>query len=278
MNVDKIYVISLKKSKKRRENLKKLFTGVDVDFFIVNRMKNPERGCYSSHQNVLRDSLRRGYSRILVMEDDAYPLFSWNKIKNDTNRCIDFLDKNEPKWKFLQLGYLPFRNSLLNDFIFKVSCNVDAHAYIVNLKNISTNKWNGFPIDEFLFCGNKTGVNFLENSFKNNNIEVYATFPMLITQKTDKSTIAPIHMHQRSFIDFFGGEQNISKLSTSVNPLFLFIFIILIFFLLFIFIISCSCCYFDIITKNSLYCISMVLFIILFVYIIILISQCNLKK
>lgn len=227
MNVDAIFVISLDKAEERREKMREWYPNVNLQFFIVKKNKrNPTRGCYSSHQKVIRYAKEKKLNRILIFEDDAYAMFDWNKIVHITNDALNYIDKTNSNWKYLMLGYLPFKTKKTkNPNILEVLCAADAHAYIVNLSKIRSIPWNGIPIDDFLFCNRKTPKTTGNFIHKKDKDDIYATKPMLFTQKTDQSYIDPTHLWQKGFIDFFGGEQKITDYSNDVNTLILIIFI-----------------------------------------------------
>lgn len=209
LNVDRIYVITLKDAYKRREQMKKWYKNVNLNFFIIDKMKNPEKGCFTSHQKVIIDAKKKGYKRILVLEDDAYPLYNWEYISKKSN---DAMNMNE--WDYIMLGYLPIRAKKINDNIVSIKCALDAHAYIVNIERVKSIPWKGDAIDHKLFCNNE-------------NI-VYGIHPMLIVQKAEKSQIRDIHLFiHESIPKLFGGLENMTNVACSINLLILPIIIIL---------------------------------------------------
>lgn len=250
MNVDAIFVITLDTAESRRQIMDKWYPkDMNMTWFVVKRMKNPVKGCYTSHQKALRTAKNKKYKRILILEDDAFPLFDWNCIVKYTNKNIDYLNKKIPDWRHLMLGYIPFRMDKLkdNENLLKVRCAVDTHAYIVNVNNVKSIPWNGIPIDEFLFCTKKTkkGLTLSNYSAPKEDCENknYAVYPMLITQKTTESNIHPTHLWQTKFIEFFGDEQNMVDISTRYNTLSLIVFSMLILFLISVlFTINCIDC------------------------------------
>lgn len=229
MDVDAIFVISLDNADERRDKMKEWYpSDANLQFFIVQRMKNPEMGCYTSHQKVLIHAKKKGFKRILVLEDDAFPLFPWNTIITHTNNALKYL--KDKSWTYLMLGYLPIRSYKTTDSnVIEVKCAYDAHAYIINVDNVKAIPWKSIPIDRLLFCGIKTSsysnIKFLPNEYDLNR--VYATTPMLITQKTTKSQINPAHLTQKLIFELFGGEHRISEASCHVNILYAGIIIVL---------------------------------------------------
>lgn len=277
MNVDAVYVITLKGEKERQSRIRKWYPKrAHIEFFVVERMKNPERGCYSSHQKVLRMAKERGQKRVLVLEDDAYPLYQWDTLVRKTNKALSFLMDNDSEWKHLMLGYLPFRTKKIknNKNLVEILCAADAHAYIINIPNVKSIPWNGIPIDDFLFC-NRTNQfkNLTGNFFKLEKTHNYGIHPMLITQKTEKSSIDPTHLWQKGFIDFFGNEEKLTEASTQVNTLNTLIFCFLILFLLLILVFfNCFCSK----QKNYYYFVNyLLLFLLLFFTVFFLCTSIN---
>jgi hypothetical protein len=242
MNVDQIFVISLDTAEDRRNKFKQWYPpGVPFHFFLVPRMKNPEKGCFTSHQKVLIHAKEKNYDRVLVFEDDAFPRFPWKDIVHIVNKKLNQLDHLDPNWKILTLGYIPFRmhKTGIPD-LYRVQCATDAHAYIINVKNLKASAWNKVPIDMHYFCESRN--NRLEgNYFKDNekSFGVYAT-RILFSQKADQSSIDPTHLTQNSFIEFTGGPDKMTELSTQVNVLNLGCFVFMIILILFIFLVLVS--------------------------------------
>lgn len=110
MNVDAIIVISLDTAEDRRHKMKQWYpSNIPLDFFIVKRMDNPDKGCFTSHQKVLSFAKQKKYKRVLILEDDAYPMKEWNEIVSLTNNALKEVNYvSDGNWKFLSLGYMPF--------------------------------------------------------------------------------------------------------------------------------------------------------------------------
>lgn len=269
MNVDKIYVITLEDQNDRQELIRTWFPKVPFEFYKVNKMKNPKKGCFSSHKRLIDMAKKKNYKRILILEDDAFPCYPWEKIKNETNKCIEYLDNNIPNWKYLMLGQLPIRTKKINSYLVQVICSFLSHAYVVNLKNVTVPSYNKSQtqIDIFMFCGSKKNDS-KDNLFENKDIGVYGTNPILIKQKSEKSTIQDSHLIHKNFIEFFGGDDKIVELSTKCNTFtLLFLIVLLLIFIPLIAGLSCGYCY------NKVSCNLLIGFIVLFIVLSILIGS-----
>ena len=116
MNIDKIYVINLKKNTERKKNIINLFNKLGgifnnyifYDAIIGNELSESEIyevlsikslyslfkrfkdhsdirtkggiGCYLSHYNIWIDVIKNNYKNVLIFEDDIYCDFDYNKI------------------------------------------------------------------------------------------------------------------------------------------------------------------------------------------------------
>jgi len=236
MNVDGIFVISLDSSDDRRKKMLEWYPPNVLNFYLVKRMKNPEQGCYNSHQKIMMEAKQKGLNRILILEDDAYPLKSWNTIVQQTNQALLYLNTHNPKWRSLMLGYLPIRSHRIknNPNVIGIKCAYDAHAYIVNLKYFKHIPYKGIQIDTFLFCNTRKIDDLFE--LKRNTFGVYGVNPMLFTQRTDHSTIDSGHLIQEAYIKLYGDEQKMIEFSlnahTITTPVFIIFFIVFLFLVL----------------------------------------------
>ncbi|MEC9483035.1 MAG: glycosyltransferase family 25 protein [Halomonas sp.] len=207
--VDAVFCISLSEQQDRRELLKNEFRelGHEIEFILVERdAKNPERGCYRSHQICAQTALKRGYKRVLILEDDATFLNPENRQVARINRFL--------RWRNPQLFYLggmlgrmwltPWRNI--------VRCRLTGtQAYIISRKGcevLVSHDYTGVAVDSF-FC----------RAFK-----AYGTYPMLSQQQPDvegesaiaeyrKETHGQKYIKDKDFWDanFRGQKKNLRK-------------------------------------------------------------------
>lgn len=245
MNVDGLFVISLDTDVGRRKIMQSWYPPNLLNFYIVKRMKNPEHGCYNSHQQIMIQSKKEGLKKILILEDDAYPIYQWSHIVQITNDALKTLDQHDSRWKFLLLGYMPVRSQdsiTSQSDVIEVKCAFDSHAYIANLEEFTHVPFQGIPIDAFLFCNvttqkqHKNHSKILDTHHSSNGAGVYGTNPILFRQKASKSTIDPNHVFQDKLVEFYGNEHNMLRASMVINtlhpPILVFIFIIIIIILL----------------------------------------------
>lgn len=267
MNIDKIIVISLDSATDRREQFKSVIP-LDVEFMIVKRNKDPMKGNYESHQQAIRIAKQAGHKNVLIFEDDAYPLESMETIKKNINNFME----NPPKdWEFLNLGYIPFKViESDNKNIYKIKCAYDAHAYIVNLERVNPVEWSGTQWDIELFCNGHRPVNLFTNpssmisgDYRDN---VYAIYPQLFSQKTNKSSINDISLTQEYFFKFYGGYNNSVHIAKYFHTIYFGVLIIFILLSFFVLAVSVSLKKYKI-AKNSVYTlIFLCLLLFIFVY------------
>jgi hypothetical protein len=225
MNVDAIYVITLSEAKERHKNMLELYPeNSKIQLIKFERdNSNPTRGCFESHQKVIENAKKLGHSKILIMEDDASPLYSWNDIVKVTNKLLLLIEFN-PKWKYLMLGSMPIRTkkTKFNELV-EVMCAVEAHAYIVNLKNVNPHIWKGDPVDLKMFCdfdkdesiNDSVSIFRLLNKVESN---VYLSRKNLFIQKPNISYIDANNVTGRiALTNIYRNYDNIIELSLYTN-------------------------------------------------------------
>lgn len=132
LDIDAVFCISIKDREDRRTLLQKEFlkAGLSIEFILVERdTKDPQRGCYSSHQKCAQYIVERNYKRALILEDDA-TLDEWSE--STVEKINHFLTKRQPEILFLGviLGKM-----WLTWFPSIARCRaVGAHAYILSLE------------------------------------------------------------------------------------------------------------------------------------------------
>jgi hypothetical protein len=202
-NIDKIFIITLDTSIERQNNIKQRFPELLqsslFEWFITKRdTENPERGCWNSHKTVINIAKQRNYSRIIVMEDDADLLVSWNFFCDFINK-IDY-DSLDNSWTTISLGYFPILSKVESnlDGLVEIICAAGATGYIANIKQIIINDYNNndtVQVDNLLFCNNFSHDDIIKNpirQYKSDNIK-YGTMPVLLRQRAKKSTINNMH-------------------------------------------------------------------------------------
>lgn len=224
VNVDKVFVLSVREATERRKNMIKEWEGIDTQFVINERQNNPKKGCFESHINLIKESKERGYSKILILEDDARMVPpNREELTIRINESLKWLDNNKPSWKYFLLGFFPVKSKRTkNPHIFNLKCTFLAHAYIVNLKNIETPlpTWKGRQIDNVLFC----------NNLGYNDKGIYGAHPMLVLQEGMDSYINILHADfQDKVLHKIGQDKlaNVSCIINIMNFMFLSLFIII---------------------------------------------------
>lgn len=183
--IDKIYVINLKKNKKRYdkfiENARKANVSVRrfdavygkelaenhpdiIKYFIKNHNLNPGQiGCALSHIKIWEDAIRNNYKNIIVFEDDSIiPIDFWERF----NKAYNELPKD---WDMLllggvKLGGIEYSNNLL--IPDKRSGNWGTSSMLMNIKfikKIIKDIKINIPIDNYL----------RDNYYYNKNFKVF---------------------------------------------------------------------------------------------------------
>lgn len=244
MNVDAIFVISVKGYEDRRCEFKKRHKGMPFQFVISNKgTEGVRKSVFRNHENIVRISKQKGFDRVLIFEDDAFPLKKWNEIVKYTNNALEEVESiSNRAWKHLMIGYLPIKSKPLGVYINKIECAYDGHAYIVNINNVNYLDWDidnqqGVQHDSKLFCNNYSPGDVFTKDNPNVN-QVYATKEIMYIQKAESSSrTGDIDDHIYYYI-VFPNINTAVKISEIMNVLHFFVlFIILI--LIVIFIIAC---------------------------------------
>lgn len=147
-NVDKVFCISLKDRADRRlvllKEIDKLNT--DVEFLIVEKdTEDPQRGCFNSHVTCSKLAKSRGYSKILVLEDDV---FFTNINSKNISRINRFLLKHNPEAFYL--GAILGKAWLIWSYKIARIRGQGIHAVILNrvaLNKVSNLEYTGKGID-----------------------------------------------------------------------------------------------------------------------------------
>jgi glycosyl transferase family 25 len=189
---DHVYVLSLRREKKRRELITQRLGNINLKFeffdaidgsvmkylwqYVSNKIINQNyMACLLSHLSIYKDALDKGYKRPLILEDDVIPkksiLEDFEKIKVQIPEDYDLL----------YLGYIPLddekicwdyrvlENRFISDNIFDTKNLWGAYAYSItpNMMEYMINVYNNdFPME-------------LDNFFVSNHKKYYGTLPQL---------------------------------------------------------------------------------------------------
>ncbi len=129
MNVDAIYIISAKDSKRRElARIRLEEQNIKFEFYDAIMIKeDPIKGCFMSHMNIIKKCNKKNYKRVLIFEDDV--MFT-RPLKNYINIINEFLDNHN--WTIFYLGHRPLIMEKYDNNIYKCQSH-DTHAYIINL-------------------------------------------------------------------------------------------------------------------------------------------------
>ncbi|MEB5932411.1 hypothetical protein MXL15_09400 [Pseudomonas mosselii] len=97
LEVDGVFCISVWERTDRRSLFKSEFScsQLNIEFMMVERDSEcPERGCFTAHVACAKLALKRGYQRVLILEDDA-TLVPFKSIQ--VSQINAFLSRHEPE-------------------------------------------------------------------------------------------------------------------------------------------------------------------------------------
>lgn len=102
---DCIVVITLRERVDRQTHVINLFKKLNIPFEFYYAERHPRGGlvgCFTSHVNVYKIALKKGYKNALIFEDDMIPTPGYDpKIIAHIGSFI----KTQPNWEMVQLGY-----------------------------------------------------------------------------------------------------------------------------------------------------------------------------
>tara|TARA_Y100000590_G_scaffold465990_1_gene639915 strand:+ start:2205 stop:2936 length:732 start_codon:yes stop_codon:yes gene_type:complete len=197
-NIDKIYVINLKKNKDRLDIFMERAKEANViverfdavngkelsendpyiqKYFVKDINLNPGQiGCALSHIKIWEDAIKNNYKNIIVFEDDAIiPNNFWDRL-NESYKALPY------NWDMLLLGGTNLGGTIYNDFLLKPSNksnNWGTFAMLINInfikKIIKEIKLNT-TIDDYLINNYYYNKKFKIFFVKNTIIEVDFSF------------------------------------------------------------------------------------------------------
>lgn len=166
---DKIYVINLSYADDRRKNIDNQCksTGLSIEYFnaydksrskdyLRSIGKNPKLytdkpstwwarlGCKISHVDCINSAIKKGYKRILVLEDDVKFKAGFSKSSND------YIDNIPEDWSIILFGYfIKDKTNVINQNVsvkknetyFSITESHGAHCIAYNLENDNFKKY-----------------------------------------------------------------------------------------------------------------------------------------
>ena len=131
-NLTAIYCISLQEQPHRTAKATEQFHALglcrEVLFYRPVRGRDPDRAIWDSHRAVAQDAIAKGFSRILVLEDDV--LFTQPR-ETLIRRVAAALRGLPSNWWGLYLGHVPIQAYFLRPDLLRVRSGC-THAYIAN--------------------------------------------------------------------------------------------------------------------------------------------------
>lgn len=200
---DKVYCVSLKHRKDRRQEAMWEFTKVGlssrVEFLLVEEHPTDrEQGIYESHMTCIRKGLNTGAKTILMFEDDIlFDRFHLTTLKN----CVEFL-AGCPDWNMLSLGCMvKSSRRTQNQSILKIRFRSLCHAYALSrpfAETIVDTPWNKVPLDDML------------RDLKDES--TYCVYPAFAFQSSSRSDNLR-YLKLDRFRRLCGGLQNVQKMN-----------------------------------------------------------------
>ena len=145
--VDQTYCINLDTRTDRWAEVYQRFERVGIDTYVKRISavvdNDPRLGCATSHKNIVKDAINKGYQNILIFEDDVLFL---HESEPNFHEIISFLKANQ-KWELFYLGGSPMYPAMYKKgSIFK--CRFyHTHAYIIHKRAYEKVLHSGLPID-----------------------------------------------------------------------------------------------------------------------------------
>src|SRR5579872_2355150 len=178
---DAVYCINIEEQPERFAAAQELFHAEGlcqaVVFYRPKRGRSSNPAIWASHQAVAREALRRGQSRILVLEDDIRLFKPWVDILATARRA---LPKLPPDWRALYLGHWPVRAYFAAWGVLRTASGT-THAYIANLPLL---RWLDAtePMDPYLPLRPHTLGRGIDSALSHLP-GMFAVFPMRIGQQ-----------------------------------------------------------------------------------------------
>ena len=116
--MEAVICITLREATDRHAHMKSLALqlGIPIEFHVVDRSpRSGLIGCFTSHVEVARLSLERGYGSVLVLEDDIVPTpgYSEQRVKDAFDFC-----RTSTGWDILKLGFCVFQHQSVMDLFW----------------------------------------------------------------------------------------------------------------------------------------------------------------
>lgn len=222
------YLINLKhrvdRYKRARKNLRlSKLTGVKrFDAVVISEPVYVKYGCTQSHIEIAKKQIKNNWEYVLYLEDDIVMDFFYDqdadnsKIDKETVVKNIIKDLNEHKPDVLWLGVRPeFETEKITNTMVLANKTLMSHAYIGSLAYAkflveylkykeSENFSKGWPIDYFISqIGTKDAWEldvFPNPNFRNNNLKVFISTPMIFNQGGSYSDLTDNEVHYEIWV------------------------------------------------------------------------------
>ncbi len=170
--VDKSFCINIRERKDRYLTVREELSCIEpsVEFFHVDRdNENPQRGCFSSHQTLVRQGIKNNWQNILIFEDDVQlyrPVT--DRIVRKVNRFIQVAE-----YDILFLGLILGKIWLSKHLGFTRCRGVCTHAYILSRSGM-----------EKLAAAQYEHENMGIDKWYKKQLKGYSLFPMIARQRS----------------------------------------------------------------------------------------------
>jgi hypothetical protein len=179
-DVQAIYCISLQEQPRRAAQAAAHLhaTGLcqQVTFFRPRRGHNANYAIWESHCLVAQEAVRRGFDRVIVLEDDAFFYDAWNANVPRIKRAMESLPAD---WWGLYLGHVPIQAYFVRGGLLRTRSGC-THAYLANrplLNWLATTPPMGPDVPTWPLIGQSI------DSAMSSLPELYALFPMIARQR-----------------------------------------------------------------------------------------------
>ena len=179
-DVQAIYCISLQEQPHRAAlaaaHLHAVGLCRQVTFFRPRRGHNANYAIWESHCLVAQEAVRKGFDRIIVLEDDVFFYRPWGP---NVPRIRQAMDEAPEGWWGLYLGHVPIQAYFVRTGLLRARSGC-THAYLANrplLNWLATTAPMGADVPTWSLIGQSI------DSAMTSLPELYALFPMIARQR-----------------------------------------------------------------------------------------------
>ena len=179
-DVQAIYCISLQEQPHRAAqaaaHLHRTGLCQQVTFFRPRRGHNANYAIWESHCLVARDAIRKGFERVIVLEDDVFFYRPWDINVPRIKRAMESVPAG---WWGLYLGHVPIQAYFVRSGLLRARSGC-THAYLANrplLNWLASTTPMGADVSIWPLIGQSL------NSAMSSLPELYALFPMIARQR-----------------------------------------------------------------------------------------------